>query len=80
MSFRIMMAVMALMTQAMTAMADGKITPDEMVNLVTALLKAVGIDVGGVEDLFGFETKDGNIYIRIGKDLLDKISVKVNVE
>ena len=80
MSYKILMAIMAVMSQAMMAMADGKLTADEVTGLVTALLKAFGVDVSGVEDLFGFETRDGNIYIRLGKGLLEKLTVKVAVE
>lgn len=73
------MGIMGLMTQAMNDLADGKLTADEMVGLVTALLKIVGVKVEGVNDLFGFETRDGNVYIRLGKDLLEKLSLKVDM-
>lgn len=80
MSYKVLMAVMGVMSQAMMAMADGKLTADELMGLITTMLKAFGIDVSGVEDLFGFETKDGNIYIRLGKGLLEKLTVKVDIK
>ena len=80
MNYMMIMGIMGLMTQAMNDLADGKLTSDEMVGLVSALLKIVGIKVEGVNDLFGFETREGNVYIRIGKDLLDKLALKVNIK
>jgi hypothetical protein len=79
MSYKILMAVMTVLSQAMLAMADGKLTADEMLGLVTALLKAFGIDVGP-GDLFSFETRDGSIYIKIGRTVLDKLAVAVPME
>lgn len=65
-----------ILEKTLAAFADGQLTADEIVGILTALLSLFGINVTGVQDLFGFETRDGNIYIRIGEDLLNKITLK----
>ena len=79
MNYKLLMAVMTVLSQLMIALADGKLTGDEMMNILTGLMKTFGIPVGA-GDLFTFEAVDGGIYIKIGGDLLKKISVNIPME
>lgn len=79
MNFKILMILSDTLLKLMAAAADGQITVDEVWPILVSIASAFGVDLTK-DDLWGFEAKDGSIYLKINKSLLDKLSLKVNLE
>ena len=79
MNMKLFQVAISILNDIMVALADGKLTLDEIINIIIKNLTVFGIKVEG-RDVWGFEARDGSLYFRLDKALMDKLSVKVNVE
>lgn len=73
MNWKMMLVVMSLLNEVAMALSDGKLTADEATAFIQTVLKMFNIDLG-FGDLFTFESKDGDLYIVIKRQLMEKIS------
>ena len=79
MNMKLFQVAISILNDIMVALADGKLTLDEIINIIIKNLTVFGIQVGN-RDVWGFEARDGSLYFRLDKALLDKMAIKANVE
>ncbi len=69
---------MAIVNAILMALADSKITMDEIVNIVNTILQGFAEDVKlNADDLQVFYKEDGSIAIMLSADLVAKMSAEL---